>query len=267
MNSLGTQICESNLHPTSRLDRRTPCSTESRPAPLLWSAGYTFLLTALIAVASQLSAQNSAAEIGGRGDFTMSYANGPNQQQDVNGAEADVAGSIRTLRNAYGNAMGHRSASQDFDAVDSVLENATVRLSSQLLFAIAANSTGDTPNTLDRESDDLKNLTDMLSYAAGQLNRIGGSTGMKGASLESARVQSLEHLYRMTFAICNAYLDGSQRQPYLDAAREELELARENIQREADLCDCGSKEYNDEILRLSDLNDRLSHAGASGDAQ
>jgi hypothetical protein len=211
-------------------------------------------------------------------DFMMSDSNVQNGRQTSGNDNSDVPDLIRTLQNAYGNAIKHDTANPDSEAMDLRLENASIRLSSRILSAIATDACtsneskragSDDACSLDDEARDLRSLTDVLSYAASQLGRVGASTGgSKGTeTLESARVHSLEHLYRMTFAFSQAYLDRSQSPAYLEAAHEQLELARPHIQHEKDLCACGSKGYSDDLLELFELSDRLGLVRTPGDTQ
>jgi len=201
--------------------------------------------------------------------------NGPQTSDSDN---ADVPDLIRTLQNAYGNAIKHQTANPDSEAMDLVLENASIRLSSRILSAIttaactsneSATAGSDSACFLDHESPELRSLTDVLSYAASQLERVGASTDRSQGveTLETARVQSLEHLYRMTFAFSKAYLDRSQSSAYLEAAHEQLELARQHILDEKNLSAPSSKGYGDDLLELFELGDHLSLARTPGDTR
>ena len=61
----------------------------------------------------------------------------------------------------------------------------------------------------------------------------------------------------MTFALSRAYLDRSQSGVYLQAAREQLGLARKQIQMEQSLWVGRPNEYRVRLLELSELEDRL----------
>jgi len=173
---------------------------------------------------------------------------------------------VRTLGDAYGNALKHDTTNPGSVTTDLLLENASIRLSSRILGAITTCQPADKPDTNSaptcdlQDESDLKNLTDMLSYAASQLQRIGRSAGVRDSAetLATARVHSMEHLYRMTFAISKAYLDRSQSPAYLGAAHEQLALARNHIQDEENLCACASQDYSVRLRKLSELDDRLS---------
>lgn len=184
---------------------------------------------------------------------------------------------VRTLENAYGNAIKHATANSDSEATDLLLENASIRLSFRILLAITADScpsgepqpTGAAACPLDDESLGLKNLTDMLSYAASRLQRFRRSAdvGTEARTPQTTRAQSMEHLYRMTFAISKAYMDRSQSHVYLEAAHEQLDLARKSIQAEKNLCACSAEEYSVRLLKLSELEDRLHLMQTRDDSQ
>jgi len=71
----------------------------------------------------------------------------------------------------------------------------------------------------------------------------------------------------MTFAFSKAYLDRSQSSAYLEAAHEQLELARQHIQDEKNLSAPSSKGYGDDLLELFELGDHLSLARTPGDTR
>lgn len=115
---------------------------------------------------------------------------------------------------------------------------------------------------LDDESVGLKGLTDMLSYAAYRLKNLGRSAppvdGTNGQrALVVARIGSLEHLYRMVFAISRIYLDRLQSGVYLEAAREQLRLARKHLEIERSLCAFSDHERTARLHELSELEDQL----------
>ena len=81
------------------------------------------------------------------------------------------------LADAYENALMHDSSNADLEAKDLVLESASIRFSSRMLYEItkgscqpdehaAPGALADHTCVLDDESVGLKGLTDMLSYAA-----------------------------------------------------------------------------------------------------
>jgi uncharacterized protein len=62
----------------------------------------------------------------------------------------------------------------------------------------------------------------------------------------------------MVFAVAKIYLDQSQSRAYLDAAQEQLRLARGHIEAERNLCECDSSAYAGRLLELSELNDQMN---------
>jgi hypothetical protein len=263
--------------------------------PLRWICACLLLFVPVFADASGAHTNpNWMGEAQGP-SLTMSDLNDQSETQSSGKENTELPDLIRTLQNAYGNAMKHDTANPDSEATDLLLENAAIRLSSRILSAITSNTctsndseTTDSETTdlettdlektdsgdacsLDHESVDLRNLTDNLSYAASQLERVSASAGRSGRSdgAETARVQSLEHLYRMTFVLSKAYLDRSQSQAYLAAAHQQLELARRHIQHEdeKDLCAGTSKGCGVDLLELSELSNRLSLSETPADTQ
>jgi hypothetical protein len=101
----------------------------------------------------------------------------------------------------------------DLEAKDLLLESASIRFSSRMLYEItkgscqpdehaAIGALADRTCVLDDESVGLKGLTDMLSYAASRLENLGRSAppvdGTNGQrALIVARIGSMEHLYRI----------------------------------------------------------------------
>jgi predicted RNA-binding protein YlxR (DUF448 family) len=177
------------------------------------------------------------------------------------------------LADAYENALMHDSSNADLEAKDLVLESASIRFSSRMLFEItkgscqpdehaATGALADRTCVLDDESVGLKGLTDMLSYAASRLENLGRSAlpvdGTNGQrALVVARIGSMEHLYRIVFALSRIYLDTSQRGVYLEAAREQLRLARKHMEIERSLCACSDHEHTAQLQELSELGDQL----------
>jgi hypothetical protein len=177
------------------------------------------------------------------------------------------------LADAYGNALMHDSSNADLEAKDLLLESASIRFSSRMLYEItkgscqpdehaATGALADGTCVLDDESVGLKGLTDMLSYAAFRLGNLGRSAppvnGTNGQpALVVARVRSMEHLYRMVFALSRIYLDASQRGVYLETAREQLRLARKHMEIERSLCACSGLEHTAQLQELSELGDQL----------
>jgi hypothetical protein len=176
------------------------------------------------------------------------------------------------LADAYENALMHDSSNADLEAKDLVLESASIRFSSRMLYEItkgscqpderAAGALADRTCVLDDESVGLKGLTDMLSYAAFRLENLGrsappvdGTNGQRALGL--ARIGSMEHLYRMAFSLSRIYLDRSQSGVYLEAAREQLRLARKHMEIERSLCACSDHEHTARMQELSELEDQL----------
>jgi hypothetical protein len=200
-------------------------------------------------------------------------------ENDSNGQQTESGGNdlgelVRTLGNAYANAITHGAAHADSEDTDLQLEAASIRLSSRIVseFTTEACRPADRGTgravaggecTFEDEAVSLRGLTDMLSYAAARLQGIGASSGPRISPLEVARIRSMEHLYRMTFAVSSAYLDRSQSGIYLVAAREELKFARKHIQLERDLCHCSPRGYTARLLELSDLDERLKQVPAA----
>jgi hypothetical protein len=177
------------------------------------------------------------------------------------------------LAHAYGNALMHETPDTDLEASDLLLENAAVRFSSRLLYEITKGSCrleGDPltaapaqrPCVLDDESIGLRALTDILSRAAGRLENLAKATPSAASTnaqrtFIAARIGSLAHLYRMVFALSRAHLDRPQSGAYLEAAREQLRFAREHLETERRLCECGDQEYTARLLELSQCEDQL----------
>jgi hypothetical protein len=196
-------------------------------------------------------------------------------------SETELTTLIQTLDNAYNNAVKRDTANPDSAASDLLLENASIQLSSRILFEVTIGSCrldesgsddsgkdeGDAAGrcALNDDSVDLKDLTDLLSNAANYLQRLGSTTSSDNSANTPAlaRIRSMEHLYRMTFAFSKAYLDRSQSGVYFQAAREELRIARQQIQTEQGLLDHdiggrNSEGYGAQLLELSNIDERLS---------
>jgi hypothetical protein len=124
------------------------------------------------------------------------------------------------LADAYGNALMHDAPDADLEAKDLLLESASIRLSSRMLYEItkgscqpnehAIGALADRTCALDDESVGLRGLTDMLSHAAYRLENLGrsappadGTNGQRavvsdridGTSLSNGRL-TLEDLSR-----------------------------------------------------------------------
>ena len=176
------------------------------------------------------------------------------------------------LADAYENALMHDSSNADLEAKDLVLESASIRFSSRMLYEItkgscqpnehAIGALADRTCALDDESVGLRGLTDMLSHAAYRLEKLGRSAppadGTNGQrALVLARIGSMEHLYRMAFSLSRIYLDRSQSGVYLEAAGEQLRLARKRMEIERSLCACSDHEHTARLQELSEIEYRL----------
>lgn len=192
---------------------------------------------------------------------------------DSNGDNNNLPQLAHILADSYGNAIMHDTPNADLEAKDLLLESASIRFSSRMLSEITKGSCqphqhadiGALPDltcVLDDESVGLRGLSDMLSSAAYRLENLDKSTraadGINGRrALVVARIGSLEHLYRMVFALSRIYLDRSQSDVYLKAAREQLRFARKHMEIERSLCACSDHEYTARLLELSDLEEQL----------
>lgn len=180
---------------------------------------------------------------------------------------ADVRRLTHILAGAYGNAIRHNQPTADLESEDLILENASIRFSSLIAREIAS-TCGDTIQragsfgrncVLDEQAADLRNLSDMLSYAASRLenqSRIADHTTTANA-LHQVRIGSLEHLYRMVFALAKVYFDRPQSEAYLKAAHEQINLARTSIEKEQQLCSGDAQTYTTELEALARLDDAI----------
>ena len=177
----------------------------------------------------------------------------------------------RILSAAYENALLHGSSKADLEASDLLLEGASIRFSSRVLqelkedscrpdaqAAVAANAC-----VLADPSLALGDWAEMLSYAAYRLENLARSASPADSSDNSRaviteRMESMEHLYRMVFAVSKIYLDQSQGRAYLDAAQEQLRLALAHMEGEHNLCACDSSAYAGRLLELTELNDQMN---------
>ncbi len=178
------------------------------------------------------------------------------------------------LADAYGNALMHDAPDDaDLEANDLLLESASIRFSSCMLYEItkgschpsehaAIGALADRTCALDDESVGLRGLTDMLSQAAYRLEKLGRSvppadgTNSRRA-LVLARIGSMEHLYRMAVSLSRIYLDRSQSGVYLEAAREQLRSARKHMEVESSFCAFSDHEHTARLQELSELEDQL----------
>jgi hypothetical protein len=179
---------------------------------------------------------------------------------------------METLGTAYQNSLLHEVPNTDLEASDLRLETSSVTFSLNMLDQIAKSvcqsSDPATPAVVDQgcELDDelagLSNLTDSLSYAAYRLERTSDSlarANLSGAEEGStlARIRSMEHLYRMVFALSQLYLDSTQSAVYLQAADEQLQLARSSMENERAVCACDPSGYATRVAGLSQLSTRI----------
>ncbi len=74
----------------------------------------------------------------------------------------------------------------------------------------------------------------------------------------------MEHLYRVVFAVTKAHLDRLQRHTYLEAAQEQLALAREHVEAERSLCQCNAASYASRLQQLSALGSQIDSLQAAG---
>jgi hypothetical protein len=212
------------------------------------------------------------AKVPGMLPRTASFAD-VSSSQPMNNSNSDIRNLrqlAHVLADAYGNALLHNTPNADLEAADLVLESASIRFSSRLLYEITRGScqpdrdaaSPDRTCVLDDESVGLRSLTDMLSYAAYRLESLvrpatpaDGTDAQRAVGL--ARIQSMQHLYRMVFAFSMVYLDRSQSDLYFEAAREQLGLARKHMENDRILCACSDHEYTVRLLELSELEERL----------
>jgi hypothetical protein len=179
------------------------------------------------------------------------------------------------LAGAYSNALMHDTPNAGLDAHDLLLESTSIQFSSRVLYEITAGScqpdergagtSAGRTCVLDDDSIALRSLTDMLSYAASRLENLGRSAPPADrtdsqSALVIARIGSMEHLCRMAFALSMMYLDRPQSGVYLQAAHEQLILARQHMEIEHRLCACSNREQAAGLLELSQLEDQLKGA-------
>jgi len=189
----------------------------------------------------------------------------------------DVRELMQTLGTAYRNSVMHDAANADLEAGDRRLENSSIGFSLRMLDKIgegicqsadpATASVVDRPCALDDELAGLNELNDSLSYAAFRLEKISSlsTTDVTNPKQEVlARIRSMEHLYRMVFALSHLYLDWTQSAVYLQAAGEQLRLARSSMEYERELCGCDAAGSVVRFQGLAQLSNRItSLRGAS----
>ncbi|HUA16079.1 MAG TPA: hypothetical protein VMG31_12345 [Verrucomicrobiae bacterium] len=190
----------------------------------------------------------------------------------------DVRQLMHTLDLAYENSLVHQKQGAGLEATDLVLENASIRLSSVLSFEITSGScqSGEDASDendsndsclLNNDTDELRDLTDMLSYSAYRLeNVVRSETSADGANgprpVVAARLRSMEHLYRLVFAVSKMYLDNAQKDVYLHSAQDELGKARNQMEMESSLSTAAVPGYQTRMSDLSQLDDRLKQMQA-----
>jgi hypothetical protein len=180
---------------------------------------------------------------------------------------------METLGMAYQNSLLHDGPNTDLEASDLRLETSSVTFSLRMLDEIgksgcqssdpATPSAVDQGCALDDELAGLSNLTDSLSYAAYRLERTSDSLARADLtnaeeSLTLSRIRSMEHLYRMVFALSHLYLDSTQSAVYLQAAGEQLQLARSSMENERAVCACDPPGYTTRLAGLSQLSNRIT---------
>ena len=187
-------------------------------------------------------------------------------------ANAELRQLAHTLSGAYSNAMRHDADAANLDSEDLNLERASIRLSSLIAHEVAANCSAtiqrarssDQNCALSGGSADLRNLSDTLSYAASRLENQGRMAARSRTAnpLHQVRIGSLEHLYRTVFALARLYLDRDQGTIYLAAARQQIGLARTNLEEERRLCACDPAHYSARLDDLSELDSALQQISA-----
>lgn len=194
-------------------------------------------------------------------------------QSSSTGSGADLRALMRTLAKAYQNSIMQDAPDADLEADDLLLENSSIvfslRMLDELGKGVCQSSDPATPTIverscpLDEELAGLNNLSNSLSYAASRLERISDAASRTDLSTPeesvfAARIRSMEHLYRLVFALSHIYLDSSQSEVYLQAAGEQLQLANNSMEKEREVCSCDSRGFALRFLELSQLGDRIA---------
>ena len=224
---------------------------------------------------SQVEAQGKLSQKE-RADVSSATAMNNSVNPSVNESRNDISDLSQLahiLENAYGNALIHGTPNAEPVAEDLLLENASVRFASRIVHELTGgscqrnerSSPGPFPGRaclLDDESLDLTALSDMLSYAAFRLEDLGSSASSTVAANSQripgmARIGSMAHLYRVVFALFRIHLDGSQSGVYLEAASDQLRLARKQMEVERSLCACDDREYTARLVEMLELEDQL----------
>jgi hypothetical protein len=180
---------------------------------------------------------------------------------------------VRILNGAYQNSLMHGSANANLEASDLLLENASIQFSAHVVYelkegscnlkAVAQETTPESACALDDPSLTLGNWAEMLSYAAYRLDNLArsastGEPAENSRAVVTERVESMGHLYRMVFALSKSYLDHTQSRTYLDAAQEQLRLARTHMEAEHNLCECDPSGYSARLLQLSEIDNQMN---------
>jgi hypothetical protein len=200
----------------------------------------------------------------------LSQAKNDSPASDANASE--VRQLVRILNGAYQNSLMHGSANANLEASDLLLENASIRFSARVVYELkegscnlkaVAQETPESACALDDPSLTLGNWAEMLSYAAYRLDNLArsaavaeGAEGSRGTTTE--RIESMGHLYRIVFALSKSYLDRTQSRTYLDAAQEQLKLARAHMEAEHNLCECDPSGYSARLLQLSEIESQMN---------
>jgi len=181
---------------------------------------------------------------------------------------------VQILSGAYENSLMHASSKAGLEAQDALLETASIEFSSRALAEIKGGSCGSSERSSEQgtganacaladPSLALGDWAAMLSHSAHRLENLTRSPSAAYDSDDSGpviteRIKTMEHLYRMVFAVSKTYLDQSQTRVYLDAAQEQLGLARQHMEAEHNLCACDSSVFAGRLRELSELSDQIS---------
>jgi hypothetical protein len=232
-------------------------------APIWRKSALALALVILTSSAPRLHGQALPGQV--MNDFPASDAN--------NGDTNEVRQLVRILSGAYQNSLMHGSANADLETSDLLLENASIRFSARLVYelkegscnlkAVAQETTPEGACALDDPSLTLGNWSEMLSYAAYRLDNMARSSpatenAENSRGIATERIESMGHLYRMVFALSKSYFDRTQSRTYLDAAQEQLRLARIHMEAEHNLCDCEPSGYRARLLQLSEIDGQIT---------
>jgi hypothetical protein len=222
----------------------------------------------VVSLAGRVEAQDKLPTAGADGPGGSAMNNNINESSNY-----DLPQLARILADAYGNAVVHDTPNADPEAEDLLLESASVRFASRMVHEIiegpcqrnerpSRESSASRACVLDDESVDLTALSDMLSYAAFRLEDLASSVPSSVATdgqriFDMARIGSMAYLYRVIFALSRIHLDQSQSGVYLEAASDQLRLARKQMEVERSLCACDDRQYTARWLEMSELEDQL----------